>query len=50
MRDRVIAFDIEMPGQKEMRLSALGITVIDKGTITDKYFYLINPETEFDPM
>ena len=49
MRDRVIAFDIEMPGQREMRLSALGITVIDKGIITDKYFYLINPETEFDP-
>lgn len=49
MRDRVVAFDIEMPGQKEMRLSALGITVIDKGIITDKYFYLINPETDFDP-
>lgn len=49
MRDRVIAFDIEMPGQSQMRLSAIGITVIDKGVITDKYFYLINPETEFDP-
>lgn len=49
MRDRVVAFDIEMPSQKSMRLSAIGITVIDHGEITDKYFYLINPETEFDP-
>ena len=49
MTDRIIAFDTEMPGQKEMRLSAIGITVIENGEITDKIFHLINPETDFDP-
>lgn len=49
MTDRFIAFDLEMPGQKELRISAIGITVVEKGEIVDSYFHLVNPETEFDP-
>lgn len=49
MTDRFIAFDIEMPGQREMRISAIGITVIENGEICDKIYYLVNPETKFDP-
>lgn len=49
MTERYIAFDLEMPGQHEPRISAIGITVIENRKITDKLYYLVNPETEFDP-
>ena len=49
MTERYIAFDLEMPGQHEPRISAVGITVIENRKITDKLYYLVNPETEFDP-
>lgn len=49
MTDRFIAFDLEMPGQKELRISAIGLTVVENGEITDRYYHLVNPETEFDP-
>lgn len=49
MTERFIAFDLEMPGQHEPRISAIGITVIENRKITDELYYLVNPETEFDP-
>lgn len=49
MTDRIIAFDLEMPGQKELRISAIGITVVENGEIVDSYYHLVNPETDFDP-
>ncbi|MGN1194945.1 MAG: exonuclease domain-containing protein [Acutalibacteraceae bacterium] len=49
MTERFIAFDLEMPGQHEPRISAVGITVIENRKITDKLYYLVNPETQFDP-
>lgn len=49
MTDRIIAFDLEMPGQKDLRVSAIGITVVENGEIVDNYYHLVNPETEFDP-
>ncbi|MGN0486555.1 MAG: exonuclease domain-containing protein [Acutalibacteraceae bacterium] len=49
MTDRIIAFDLEMPGQREPKISAIGITVVEKGRVTDNIYYLVNPETEFDP-
>ena len=49
MAERYIAFDLEMPGQHEPRISAIGITVIENRKITDKLYFLVNPETEFDP-
>lgn len=49
MPDRFIAFDLEMPGQHEPRISAIGITVVENGEITDKKYFLVNPECDFDP-
>ena len=49
MSERFIAFDLEMPGQKDLRISAIGITVVEDGEIVDSYYHLVNPETEFDP-
>lgn len=49
MSDRFIAFDLEMPGQKDLRISAIGITVVEGGEIVGNYYHLVNPETEFDP-
>lgn len=49
MTDRFIAFDLEMPGQKELRISAIGITVVENDAIVDSYYHLVNPETTFDP-
>lgn len=49
MTERYIVFDLEMPGQHEPRISAIGITVIENRKITDKLYYLVNPECRFDP-
>lgn len=49
MLDRFVAFDVEMPGQREMRISAIGITVVENGEVTDRIYHLVNPETEFEP-
>ncbi len=49
MTDRFIAFDIEMPTQHIPRISAIGITVVENCEIKEKLFYLVNPETAFDP-
>lgn len=45
---RYIAFDVETPNHLNNRMSAIGITVIDGGIITNEYYSLINPETYFD--
>ena len=45
---RFIVFDVETPNWKNNRMSAIGITVIENGIITDEYYTLINPETSFD--
>ncbi len=45
---RYIAFDVETPNRYNNRMSAIGVTVIDGGKITDEYYYLVNPETSFD--
>lgn len=49
MTDSFVAFDIEMPSQHKPRISAIGITAVEKGEITEKAYYLVNPESEFDP-
>ena len=49
MTDSFVAFDIEMPSQRKPRISAIGITAVEKGKITEKAYYLVNPETKFDP-
>ena len=45
---RFIVFDVETPNRYNNRMSAIGITVIDEGVITNEFFSLVNPETYFD--
>ena len=45
---RFIAFDVETPNHNNDRISAIGISVIEDGSIVDSYFSLVNPETYFD--
>lgn len=44
-----IAFDFEMPSQKEPAISAVGITVVKNLKIIDRIYSLINPEAPFSP-
>ena len=45
---RFIAFDVETPNRENCRMSAIGITIIEDGQITDEFYSLVNPETYFD--
>ena len=45
---RYIAFDVETPNRYNNRISAIGISVIEDGSITDSFFSYVNPETHFD--
>ena len=45
---RFIAFDVETPNRLNHRMSAIGITVIDGGVITESFYSLVDPETHFD--
>ncbi len=45
---RFIAFDVETPNRDNNRMSAIGITVIEDGIITEEYYSLVDPETSFD--
>ena len=45
---RFTVFDVETPNRMSNRMSAIGITVIEDGTITDEFYSLVNPETHFD--
>ncbi len=45
---RFTVFDVETPNRMSNRMSAIGITVIEDGAITDNFYSLVNPETHFD--
>ena len=45
---RYIAFDVETPNRYNNRMSAIGISVIEDGSITESFFSYVNPETHFD--
>ena len=45
---RYIVFDVETPNSSNNRMSAIGITVVENGEITDSYFSLVDPESRFD--
>lgn len=45
---RFIAFDVETPNRMSNRMSAIGISVIEDGLITDAFYSLVNPEQSFD--
>ena len=45
---RYIAFDVETPNRYNNRMSAIGISVIEDGEITDSFYSLVDPEQPFD--
>ena len=45
---RFVAFDVETPNRCNDRMSAIGITVLEDGIITDGFYSLLDPETSFD--
>ena len=49
MERRYIAIDVETPNHHNDRMSAIGLTVIDKGKIAEQFYTLVNPETQFEP-
>jgi DNA polymerase-3 subunit epsilon len=46
---RYIVIDVETPNRENTRISAIGITVIENGAITDHFFSYVDPEQQFDP-
>lgn len=48
MPERYIAFDVETPNEANSRMSAIGITVVEDGRITEEFASLVNPETYFN--
>ena len=48
MTERYIAFDVETPNYANNRMSAIGVSVIEDGTIVDEFYSLVNPEARFD--
>ncbi len=46
--NRYIAFDVETPNEKNNRMSAIGISVIEDRKIVDSFFSYVNPEQPFD--
>ena len=47
MDDRFIVFDVETPNSLNDRMSALGITVLEKGSVAEEFYTLIDPQTRF---
>ena len=45
---RYVVFDVETPNYQNDRMSAIGISVIEDGAITEEFFSYIDPETHFD--
>ncbi len=48
MENRYIAFDVETPNSRNDRMSAIGVCVIENGSIQEEYYSLIDPETYFN--
>ncbi len=48
MIERYLAFDVETPNARNHRMSAIGLTVIERGVIKRTHATLVNPETHFD--
>lgn len=45
-----VIFDVEYPNDRNDRMSAIGISLIKNGRITDDLYSLVDPETSFDNM
>lgn len=46
---RYLAFDVETPNFRNDRISAIGLALIENGSICDRFYTLVDPETYFDP-
>lgn len=47
--DRFVVFDVETPNYRNDRMSAVGVSVVENGSIVWDFDTLINPETFFSP-
>ena len=45
---RFIVFDVETPNRYNARMSAIGISIVEDGRITDGFYSLVDPEQPFD--
>ena len=45
---RFVVFDVETPNRFSNRMSAIGVTVVEEGAVTDQFYSLVNPESSFD--
>ena len=45
---KYIVFDVETPNRYNNRMSAIGISVVEYGSITKSYFSYVDPEQPFD--
>lgn len=45
---RFVAFDVETPNRLNNRMSAIGIAMIEDGSIVSEYYSLVDPEQPFD--
>lgn len=48
MCGKFAVFDVETPNSFNNRMSAIGVTVIENGIVAEKFYSLVNPETDFD--
>ncbi len=46
---RFVVFDVETPNFKNDRMSSIGVVVVEKGRVTERFCSLINPEESFSP-
>ncbi len=47
-KDRYIVFDVETPNCLNNRISAIGLSVVEGGRLTESRYTLLDPECEFD--
>ena len=48
MTMRYVVFDVETPNRFNDRMSAIGVTVVEDGAVTESLYSLVDPETDFD--
>jgi DNA polymerase-3 subunit epsilon len=48
MIDRFVVFDVETPNRFNSRMSAIGVSVLEEGVVSDAFYSLIDPEQPFD--
>ena len=46
---RYIVFDVETPNYANDRISAIGVAVVENGTVAEEFYTLVDPESRFDP-